>query len=137
VIDDGVEHQAEILPKRGHLVPGAERRVNGLVVHHREAIIGRSRVERQDVYAAHQSAQVLVAKVGQGTQRWLGWRAGSVQALDLVAIGNEQGVASSQRQLVCRRGRMQQAPVAVEQRRKVGVGAAGHRQAIEGSQLVK
>jgi len=48
VIDDRVEHQAEVLHRRD-IVPVAESGINLAIVHDREAVVGGPRVERQDM----------------------------------------------------------------------------------------
>lgn len=96
MIDDGVEHQAEVRLHGRDILPLAERRVDLAIVAHRESVIGGPRVEGQDVHAADDIADVLVAEDVQGLERLF------VRRLDLVAVGDEDGIAFAQRRFLRR-----------------------------------
>ena len=87
VVDHGVEHQPEIVPEPRNVVPGAQDRIYRPIIHHREAVVRRVGIERQDVDAADHTAQVFAAEIGQGAQR------GHPRLAHLVAVGDEDRVA--------------------------------------------
>ena len=86
VVEDRVEHQVEVRAQPRDVVPGAVARLDGEEVLHRESVVRRPRVERQEVDAADHPLQMARTELRQHLQRWLAAFA------HLVGVGDEQHV---------------------------------------------
>jgi len=90
VVDDGVEHEAEVAAQALDVCPRTEVGIDDCIVDDGEAIVGGVGEERQDVDTGDDTLDVLLQHLGQGLQR------GFTRLGYLVAIGDEDGVALRQ-----------------------------------------
>ncbi len=87
MVDDRVEHQAIIAAQGVDVGPIPQSRVHAAVVYDRKAIVRGIREEREDMHPGDGLAQVLPQEAVQGLER------GFVRGMELVAVGDEEGVA--------------------------------------------
>ncbi len=93
VVDHGVEHQLKVRAEPLHVSPRAQHGIDGGVVDHRKAVVGRIREERQHMYCRDRPGHVAQQEVVQCLQRRLICRAQRVAIRDQhhVALGHAFG----------------------------------------------